>query len=141
MIADFEQLSYTSEMLADRWNDISKIYEQLGDSNFAMNELLELVNWIRSTNLSQFLFPGTSLGRLLISKPDEQGKLNYQQTLKIGFHQESGNYDFSYSDWDLIDKNSEYQKAILWSNSYKPDELRNGLEEFLVWKPEWNNRC
>tara|TARA_Y100000590_G_scaffold394408_1_gene473546 strand:- start:430 stop:873 length:444 start_codon:yes stop_codon:yes gene_type:complete len=141
MTADFEQLSYSSEMLMNAWDGVSETYEELRYSNFASNELYEFVNWIRKTTLSQLLFPGISLGQLLISKSDEHGRLNYQKTLKIGLNQQTGNYDFSYSDWDLIREGSDWGKAIVWAKSCQTDQLRNCFEEFLAWKPEWDNRC
>ncbi len=139
MIADFEKLAYSGEMLSIAWDDVFKIYKQLEHSNFTTVELLELITWIKSTSLSKFLFPGMSLGRLLISKPDKQGKLNYQQTLTIAYNPKSDNYDFTYSDWDIINTKSEYQKAIIWRLACKRDHLITGMETFLEWKPEWNN--
>ncbi len=71
--------------LDDYWNDCLKSYEEF--ESWDVKPVKYIVRHICDSDYSKRLFPGSSLMRLLISKP-ENGKLNFTNTLRIDY-----NYD------------------------------------------------
>ncbi len=136
MIAGFEQLTYTSEMLREVWDNQVKHFNMLITGGWTNKHVLELINYIRTTKYADMFFPGSSLGTLLISKP-KNGRLNYQQTLAISVDKENDKIELKYSDWDTIDNQDEWQKAILWRGECKGDKLKDKFLEFIEWNENW----
>jgi hypothetical protein len=137
MIAAFEQLDYSSEMLRNAWDNQSQDFKGLISGGWTNNYVLELINYIRTSEYADRLFPGTSLGTLLISKP-RNGKLNYQQTLAISVNNEKTKIKLTYSDWDVIDRREESQKAILWKAECNGEKLKETFCEFMEWNKNWH---
>ena len=136
MIADLEQLNYTSDMLRRAWDLQVETLKLLVSGGWTNNHVIELVNYIRSTDYAAQLFPGNSLGRLLISKP-RNGKLNYQQTLTISVDNIKGKIVLTYSDWDIIDRPEDWQQTVLWTRECGGEELKEKFNQFLEWNKNW----
>lgn len=136
MIAGFEQLIYTPEMLEKEWENIVCRFEDLIEGGWANEAVLNLIKYIRKTQYSKLLFPGSSLGTLLISKP-RNGKLNYQQTLSISDQGSKNKIKLNYSDWDIINKEEDAERAILWNEEINNEELIDKFEEFMNWNRNW----
>ncbi len=137
MIAEFEKLMYNSEMLKNSWKNQLDLFEKLNKSKISDYQFTNFIDWILRTRYSEELFAGSSMWRLLISKPNPNGKLNYQQTLKIEFDNGTGLYEMEYSDWDTISDKDDYKKAILWTRKSTGIELVNNFLEFINWNKNW----
>ena len=137
MIAVFEKLTYNSEMLKNSWKNQLVLFEKLNKSKISDYQFTNFIDWILRTRYSEELFAGSSMWRLLISMPKPNGKLNYQQTLKIEFDNGTGLYEMEYSDWDTISNKDDYRKAILWTRKSTGIELINNFLEFINWNKNW----
>ena len=136
MIADFEQMKYSSEMLRKVWDNQVENFKNLISGGLTNNYVLEFITYIRTSEYAGRFFPGTSLGTLLISKP-RNARLNYQQTLAISVDKENGRIRLKYSDWDTIDSSEDWEKAILWTVECDGEELKSKFIEFLEWNKSW----
>jgi hypothetical protein len=134
MIADFEQLTYTPEMLREVWDNKVKSFQDLISGGWTNEYVLDFINYIRTTEYANIFFPGSSLGTLLISKPTN-GKLNYQQTLAISVENEK--IKLKYSDWDAIDTPDDWKKTVLWIAECHGRELKVKFLEFIEWNTNW----
>ena len=104
MTADFEQLTYNGEMLKDSWKAQRELFQKLKTSKTPQYGMVSFIDWFLMFDwYSTKLFAGSSMWRLLMSKPDPNGKLNYQQTLTISWNYKTLMYILEYSDWDIID--------------------------------------
>ena len=137
MTADFEQLTYTAKLLKDSWEDKHTYFKLFASHGTVDHGMTDFISWIIQTNHSERLFAGSSMYRLLISKP-KNGKLNYQQTLSISFDKPTGLYTMQYSDWDTIDHEKDYKDAIQWKSKCTGIELAARFLEFLEWNKSWN---
>ena len=136
MTADFEQLTYDNEMLKTAWKQSLYSADKLVKANWTSHHLLSFIEWINGNSYTGILFPGFSLGTLLISKP-KNGKLNYQQTLAIKYDNQTDLFTMEYSDWDLIESKEESEKAIKWTLKCPGIDLGRHFIEFLNWKQNW----
>lgn len=136
MTADFEQLIYNGEMLKNSWKNQMKHFEKFASNGTVDKGVIDFITWILTTNNSEKLFAGSSMWNLLISKPKNK-KLNYQQTLKIQFDNRTSLYEMEYSDWDSIDKEDDYEKAIIWKTKCIGIELPIKFLEFIKWNKNW----
>jgi hypothetical protein len=136
MIADFEQLTYSPEMLREVWNNQEEQFKGLISAGWTNERVLHLIEYIRKSKYAAELFPGSSMGTLLISKP-RHGQLNYQQTLAVSFDNQKNNFIMKYSDWDIIDNQDEWEKSILWKVECNGEELKNKFDEFIMWNTNW----
>lgn len=136
MIADFEQLTYSPEMLREVWNNQGHQFKGLISAGWTNEKVLQLIDHIRKTKYAAELFPGSSMGALLLSKP-RRGKLNYQQTLTVSFDNQRNKFIMKYSDWDIIDNKDEWEKSILWEAECIGEELTNKFDEFIAWNTNW----
>lgn len=136
MIADFEQLTYNDEMLKECWDEQIISFESLVAAGWTDTRILDFINYLRKTSYASVLFPGSSMGNLLISKP-KNGKLNYQQTLAIKFDRSTDLFLMEYSDWDLIDSRDDTKKAIQWNIKCSGIELAQRFQEFAEWNKNW----
>jgi hypothetical protein len=137
MIAEFEKLTYNSEMLKNSWKNQLVLFKKLNKSKISDYEFTNFIDWILRTRYSEELFAGSSMWRLFISMPNQNGKLNYQQTLKIEFDNGTGLYEMEYSDWDTISAKDDYKKAIIWTRKSTGIELINNFLEFINWNKNW----
>lgn len=137
MAADFERERHTPEMLHAYWEKFYDSYNNLRHSGFTVPEIIELVATIRDTKYSYLLFPGSSMGRLLISKPNIDGQLNYQQTLTINKVWNSNMIEMKYDDWNLLNPGDKTQNSTLWSVNCEGKELNTKFEEFISWNKHW----
>lgn len=137
MIADFEKIMYTADMLKQCWDDQVDNFTTLANAGWTNYSLVDFLRYIKTTIYYTLLFPGSSLGTLLISRPDKDGYLNYQQTLSISFDNASGLFTLQYSDWDVIDSADEWHKAILWSVKCTGADLGQKFQDFLMWQKKW----
>jgi hypothetical protein len=137
MIADFEQLVYTEKMLKQCWDEQIESFKTLVKAGWTDNRILDFMTWLAKTSHAAVLFPGSSMGTLLISKP-KNGKLNYQQTLTIKFDNSSDLFSMEYSDWDLIEPEDDTKKAIQWNIKCSGIELAHRFIEFLEWNKSWS---
>lgn len=137
MISEFEKLTYDSQMLKNSWENQLVIFEKLKNSKITNYGFTNFINWILKTDYSNELFAGSSMWRLLISKPTNDRKLNYQQTLKIEFDNRTSLYLMEYSDWNTINNPEEYKKAILWKRKCTAIELISIFLEFIKWNKHW----
>ncbi len=137
MMSEFEKLTYNSEMLKNSWKNQLVLFKKLNKSKISDYEFTNFIDWILRTRYSEELFAGSSMWRLLISMPNPNGKLNYQQTLKIEFDNGTGLYEMEYSDWDTISDKDDYKKAILWARKSTGIELVNNFLEFINWNKNW----
>lgn len=104
------------------------------NGGWASEKILDLIEHIKQNKYSSELYPGSSLGRLLISKP-ENGKLNYQRTLTVETKMNMKEISFEYSDWDIISDISE--SPVLRKAECEPEKLIDMFEEFLKWNKNW----
>ncbi|WP_276371483.1 hypothetical protein [Chryseolinea sp. H1M3-3] len=111
MSADFEKLIYDAPMLRDVWQKTQSAAKELVDAGWTSHHIFNFVAWINRNAYSSVLFPGFSLGKLLISKPTN-GKLNYQQTLAVWYDKRTDLFTLQYSAWDQIDSQEESERAI-----------------------------
>jgi hypothetical protein len=136
MTADFEKLTYDSEMLKEVWSQNLITANKLVEAKWTSPYLLPFIEWINGTIYSGIFFSGFSLGNLLISKPIF-GKLNYQQTLSIKYDNQTDLFTMEYSDWDLINSTEEYNEAIIWTLKCPGNELGRHFIDFLKWNKNW----
>ena len=136
MIADFEQLTYTPEMLRREWDKQVNYFRSLIAGGWTNKAVVDLIEYIRNTHRAGIFFPGISLGTLLISKP-ENGKLNYQRTLAISVNSQTNKIYLTYTDWDTIDKQEEWERTVLWSAECSEEQLQDKFAEFLKWNEKW----
>lgn len=138
MTADFEQLTYTSEMLKDSWKKQLAVFKNLGKTRIAEYGISNFIDWILLNKYySERLFVSSSMWRLLISMPKPDGKLNYQQTLEIQVDPKTLLFTMEYSDWDSIDTKNDYEKAIIWKRKCTKLELITRFIEFINWNKDW----
>ena len=135
MTADFEQLTYTKEMLKECWEKQIDSFKLLVNAGWTDNRILDFIYYMTTTSYSSVLFPGSSLGTLLISKPKD-GKLNYQQTLAIKYDNTTDLFTMEYSDWDLIES-ADDTKKIQWNIKCSGIELGQRFQDFLAWNKDW----
>ena len=136
MIASFEQLTYDDQMLRNAWKEQIEGFKLLVNGGWTRTEIVDFITYVSNTNWASLLFPGSSLGTLLISKP-HNGKLNYQQTLAIRYDDILDLFKMQYSDYDTIDSKKEWKNAILWSKECKGIDLIKNFNEFLKWNKKW----
>ncbi len=136
MKAEFEQLTYTKEMLKEIWEKQIEKFKLLIDGGWTEKKILDFINYLNSTSYSSVLFPGSSLGTLLISKP-KCGRLNYQQTLSIKYENLTNLFIMEYTVWDLIDSDDKTKKEIRWNIKCTGIELIPRFHDFLAWNEEW----
>ncbi|MBK9726529.1 MAG: hypothetical protein IPO86_00260 [Saprospiraceae bacterium] len=136
LFADFEMLTYTPEMLREEWKKSIEYFKSKVKGGWANESIINLVRYIISKEYDDKFFPGSSLGRLLISKPKD-GILNYQQTLTISTDQETNKIKFEYSDWDTIEDKKDFEKSIIWSCECLDSQLQEKFEEFISWNKNW----
>jgi len=137
MTASFEQLKYSSLMLREEWTKMVSTFNDLANNGWTDNAIIELITYISISEFGAKLFPGSSLGTLLISKPID-GRLNYQTTLGISFDKKTNKFVFSYSDWDSIDNREDYIKAIIWKQECQKSELKTSFIDFIKWNETWD---
>src|SRR5690349_16500952 len=130
MTSDFEKLIYDAAMLRDAWHKFQRTATMLVHGGWTSNDILSFIEWIKNSEYSSQLFPGSSMGTLLISKP-RNGKLNYQQTLSISYDNQTRLFTMKYSDWDLIDSPEESEKAIQWTATCPGGDLNRNFIEFI----------
>lgn len=136
MIADFEQLTYTPEMLRQVWDESADHFKSFIHSGWTNKAVIDLIEYIRQTPYADKFFPGSSIGTLLISKP-KNGKLNYQQTLAVSVDNQTNRIFLKYSDWDTIDRQEDWEKTILWTAECSTEDLKDKFEEFIKWNKNW----
>jgi hypothetical protein len=136
MTADFEKAFYSRDMLKHCWDEQLEYFTTLTKSGWTHFSILDFIRYIQTTIYATILFPGSSLGTLLISKPKD-GYLNYQQTLAISFDRTTELFTLQYSDWDLIESADDSAKAILWTVKCPGIELGQKFLDFLKWKKNW----
>lgn len=129
-----EKLTYTPEILQLEWRKMSETFVDLVKSGWANKNFLDLIEHIINSKYSSELYPGSSLGRLLISKP-ENGKLNYQRTLTVETKMNKKEIALEYSDWDNIKKVNETN--VLWRTECVAENLIEKFDEFLKWNKNW----
>lgn len=137
MIAGFERLTYSSEMLREEWNEIIERFKLIINGGWTDESVLGFINYILQTDYADRFFPGSSLGTLLISKP-EKGRLNYQRTLAISFDRQASIFRMTYSDWDTIASEDDGSKAVLWTAECSGNELQFKFDEFMKWNKNWS---
>lgn len=131
-----ELLIHTPAMLRYRWQLTLDKYKDFLENNCKPEALVELVEYILTQDYADKLYPGTSIGNLLISKPID-GNLNFQKTLKISDRHYDNKLELRYSDLDLIDNRDDYKNAILWKVDCYEYQLIKKFEEFISWKKDW----
>ena len=131
-----ELLIHTPVMLRNRWQLTLNYYKDFLENNYKPEAFVELVEYILTQDYADKLYPGTSVGNLLISKPID-GKLNFQKTLKISDRHYDNKLELRYSDLDLIDNRDDYENAILWKVDCYEYQLIKKFKEFISWKKDW----
>ena len=116
---------------------LDSLFKKLNESKIKDYGFTNFINWILRTRYSEELFAGSSMWRLFISKPTTEGKLNYQQTLKIEFDSVTSLYKMEYSDWNIIDIAEDYEKAIIWTRKCTGLELISNFLEFIELNRNW----
>lgn len=129
-----EKLIYSPEMIQSEWGNMSDRFVDLIKGGWANEKVLDLIEHIKKSNYSSEFYPGSSMGRLLISKP-KNGKLNYQRTLSVETKMHQKEIVLEYSDWDIIKDKSE--NPILWRTECLPENLIEKFEEFIKWNKNW----
>ncbi len=137
MTADFEKVIYTPDMLKQCWEKQIGNFTTLSKAGWTDFSILDFIHYIRTTTYETNLFPGSSLGTLLISKP-KGGYLNYQQTLSISFDKITGLFTMKYSDWETINSSDDSDKAILWIAKCAGIELGQKFQDFMLWQKNWS---
>lgn len=136
LIGDFELQTFTPEMLQAEWDALPSRFLKLVSGGWTDISIINLIEYIRLSGYAKTLFPGTSSGTLLISKP-RAGILNYQQTLSIFFIKETKSYVFEYSDWDKVDSLEKSVEAIKWSADCLAEQLIDKFKAFVIWNNNW----
>tara|TARA_R100000935_G_C2713494_1_gene115035 strand:+ start:63 stop:485 length:423 start_codon:yes stop_codon:yes gene_type:complete len=129
-----EKLIYSTDILQLEWNKMSNRFVDLIKGGWANEKVLDLIEHIKNSKYSSEFYPGSSLGRLLISKP-ENGKLNFQRTLTVETKMNKKEIVLEYSDWDAIKDKSE--NPVLWRNECQPENLIEKFNEFIKWNKNW----
>jgi hypothetical protein len=137
MIADFEKIAFSADMLKQCWKDQVENFTALANAGWTDHSIVAFLHYIGTTIYETKLFPGSSLGNLLISRPNKDGYLNYQQTLSISFDKATGFFTLRYFDWDSIDSADDSDKATLWSVKCFGIELGQRFQDFLTWQKTW----
>ncbi len=137
MIADFEQLTYSSEMLRKEWINAIDSFKMIINGGWMDESILGFIDYILKTDYADRFFPGSSLGTLLMSKP-EKGSLNYQRTLAISFDRQTSIFKMSYSDLDTIENEDDDSKAVIWTTECSGNDLQLKFEEFMKWNKNWS---
>lgn len=136
MTADFEQLTYNSELLKASWEKQLAIFKNLSKTRADEHGLYDLISWAKMW-YSEYFFVYSCMWRLFISKPTPEGKLNYQQTLMIQFDSRNSLYEMEYSDWDIINPEDDVKDAILWKTKCFENELKPQFIKFMQWNTKW----
>jgi hypothetical protein len=136
MKADFERVVYSPDVLKKCWDKQLDNFTTLTNAGWTHFSIVDFIRYMQTTTYSAILFPGSSLGTLLISKP-KLGYLNYQQTLSISFDSTTGLFTMQYSDWDTINSVDESDKAILWTAKCPGVDIAQKFQEFLKWNKNW----
>ncbi len=123
-------------MLLEIWIKQEEHFKSLIRASWTNEKILQLIEHIRTTRHVAELFPGSSMGTLLISKL-RNGKLNYQQTLAVSFDIQKSKFIMKYSDWDTIDSKEEWEKSIIWQTECDGEDLKNKFDEFIEWNATW----
>lgn len=136
MIADYEQLTYTGKMLRENWVRQIDHFLSLIEGGWTNSEVVELIRFISESKYGETLFPDSSLGTLLISKP-QNGRLNYQQTLEVAVNNSEGKMYLIYTNFDLINSIDEYKNSIEWCKEVEEGNLKRDFFEFVAWNKSW----
>lgn len=133
MVTNFDNTIFTAEMLKHEWLRCTERIEALLYAGWTLKEIWNLSNYIYESSFAFILYPGTSMGKLLISKPID-GKLNYNQTLSIIPDVESNKIYIKYYKYK---DNNILEKEILWRKECLENNLINRFNEFMNWNSDW----
>ena len=136
MIADYEKLIYTDEMLRETWVRQIDHFVSLIDGGWTNSEVVDLIRFISGSKYGAILFPGSSVGRLLISKP-QNGRLNYQQTLDVTVDIADKSIVMTYTNFDLIESLDDHRTSIEWQKTVENGNLLRSFLEFVEWNKLW----
>ena len=125
----------TADFLQKQWREISRSLESCIPGQWSNQAMVDLANYISNSKTSQSLYPGISMGTLLISKPVNQ-KLNFQKTLAISYLKNGKNH-LSYTDYNVIENKDDWKKTILWEKECDEKNLEKTFLEFITWKKNW----
>jgi hypothetical protein len=129
---------YAPAMLSHEWSEFENRYLSLCKTGFTNMAIMELVIHVRKDYATQ-LFPGSSLGKFLLSKPDADGRLNFQQTLFAEKDWLSDKVTLAYQDFNTSLLTDSSRTHILWrTECYSGEELIERFEEFVRWNKSWN---
>jgi hypothetical protein len=129
-----QKIHFNSQMLNEEWDNISEDFHLIVNGGWANEKMINFINYVKKSKYSSQLYPGTSLGVLLISKP-ENGKLNFQRTLAIDSKKNQNKVTLKYTDWDTIE--TEKEDPTLWEEECDFVELEIKFEEFMKWNKYW----
>lgn len=133
MITNFDNTLFTPEMLKHEWWRSTERLKSLLYAGWTLEEILNLANYIYESPMALTLYPGTSIGKLLISKPIN-GFLNYNQTLSITPDLQNNKIHiryFKFINEDLINR------EIVWYYECTKNNLIEKFNEFMNWNNDW----
>lgn len=133
MITNFDNTYFTPEMLNREWERNIERLELLLYAGWTIEEILNLTVYIYKSPISQILYPGTSMGKLLISKPIN-GILNYNQTFSVTPDIEKNKIYMKYL--SRKDKNS-VDRETMWNYECSSNNLIEKFNEFMEWNIDW----
>jgi len=137
LVSENEQHLYTPAMLQVAWDKLVPYFQSFLDTPFSNEAVIGLVEYLSTSQYATRFYPGSSLGTLLISKPEPDGRLNYQRTLAISVDNNTNLIQLEYSDWDTIDDEADWKKAIIWTATCEGPELKTTFEAFIAWNTAW----
>jgi hypothetical protein len=120
-------------MLNREWERNIERLELLLYAGWTIEEILNLTVYIYKSPISQILYPGTSMGKLLISKPIN-GILNYNQTFSVTPDIEKNKIYMKYL--SRKDKNS-VDRETMWNYECSSNNLIEKFNEFMEWNIDW----
>jgi hypothetical protein len=109
--------------LEDYWIECLKNYEEF--EGWDVKPIKYIVRHISNSEYSRRLYPGTSMMRLLISKPTK-GRLNFTQSLKIDYNQDNLKQQIR-----LIYTEGNEEK---YSDFCEATEGIDAFEDFIKWR-------
>ena len=122
-LTEGQNVSLKQNGLEDYWKECLQQYEKF--EGWDVKPIKYIVRHICNSEYTSRLYPGISIMRLLISKPDD-GKLNFSNTLTIDY-----NHDKLKQLLRFIYREDGEQK---YSNECQASEGIDTFEEFMRWR-------
>ena len=116
------------------WEEKLEFYDELIETfQWDLGPIRGIVHYICSVSYADFLFPGSSHETLFISKP-VNGKMNFLDSLSIGYDPENNLLNFEYREWEKERGDVPFDEAVKWKRQCIVSEGSDTLDSFMEWK-------